>query len=407
VKEITRYKETPIDGLIPYARNARTHSEEQINKVASSIKEFGFLNPVIKDGENGIIAGHARVQAAKKLGYTQVPTIEAGHLTDEQKRAYIIADNRLALDAGWDNELLAVEFADLQEAGFDLELTGFSADEIDQLQALQDASEGLTDEDEVPEEPDNPVAEHGDIWILGKHRVMCGDSTSADDVTALLNGVEPHLMVTDPPYGVNYDASWRQKSGLNGSGAADGKVQNDDNADWREAWSLFPGDVVYVWHSATKAPVVSASLEACGFEMRAQIIWAKDRIAIGRGHYHWQHEPCWYAVKNNGHWQGSRKESTLWQIDKPVKSETGHSTQKPVECMRRPIVNNSAPGQPVYDPFLGSGTTLIAGETEGRPVYGLELEPAYCDIIIERWQNFTGQEAKRPDGTTFNELKNA
>lgn len=402
------YKVVEIGKLIPYARNARTHSAAQVDKLAASIREFGFLNPIIVDGDNGIVAGHGRVLAAQKLGMDELPVIEAGHLTDAQRRAYVIADNRLALDAGWDDELLRVEFGDLSEADFDLSLTGFDPDEIEQTLALGDATnEGNTDEDETPEVQERAVTETGDTWLLGKHRVRCGDSTSADDVAALLNSVEPHLMVTDPPYGVNYAAEWRGECGLQKRGAY-GKVRNDGQSDWREAWSLFPGEVAYVWHAAVHASSVAESLDSCGFEIRSQIIWAKSGLVIGRGHYHWQHEPCWYAVKGTGHWQGSRKESTLWKIDKPVKSETGHSTQKPVECMRRPIVNNSAPGQPVYDPFLGSGTTLIAGETEGRPVYGMELAPEYCDVIIKRWQDFTGKQAvHEKTGRTFEEVSGA
>jgi len=220
-------------------------------------------------------------------------------------------------------------------------------------------------------------------------------------VEQLLGDVKPHLMVTDPPYGVEYDPDWRNHvilaSGKPMGASAIGTVTNDNRADWREAWELFPGDVAYVWHGGLKAGVVAESLEIAGLKIRAQIIWAKNRIVPGRSDYHWGHEPCWYAVreKKTGHWSGSRKHSTVWNIDKPMKSETGHSTQKPVECMRRPILNNSSPGQAVYDPFLGSGTTIIAAETEGRHCYGLEISPEYCDIIINRWQNFTGKEAIR------------
>ena len=394
-----------VSGLIPYANNARTHSEEQVAQIAASIREFGWTNPVLVDGDNGIIAGHGRVLAARKLGYGDVPCIELSHLTDAQKRAYVLADNKLAENAGWDNDLLALELGGLNDEGFDLGVIGFGEDEIDRLLALNDRSEGLTDEDDTPEAQEWAVTETGDTWLLGKHRVRCGDSTSADDVAALLNGVEPHLMVTDPPYGANYDASWRRDWDSR-EGGAEGKVENDDNADWTEAWSLFPGDVAYVWHADKHSPLVADGLAQNGFEMRALICWAKSRLVVSRGHYHSQHEPCWYAVKNSGHWQGSRKESTLWQIDKPQKSETGHSTQKPVECMRRPIVNNSAPGQPVYDPFLGSGTTLIAGEKEGRPVYGMELSPNYVDVIVRRWQEFTGKEATlESDGRTFADVE--
>lgn len=401
-------KQVKTCDLIPYARNSRTHSDEQVAKIAASIKEFGFLNPIITDGDNGIIAGHGRVMAAQKLGLKELPCVEASHLTEAQRKAYVIADNRLALDAGWDNDLLKVELGDLQSLNFDLALTGFEMGEVEAL--LAEKTEGLTDPDDVPEAPEFPVTVEGDIWVLGNHRLRCGDSTSATDVDALLGSVKPHLMVTDPPYGVNYDPNWRNEADrANGKpyGArAVGKVQNDDNADWREAWALFPGDVAYVWHAGVFSPVVADSLVSCDFEMRALIVWAKDRLVIGRGHYHHMHEPCWYAVKKTGkgHWAGDRKQTTLWKIEHR-KSETGHGTQKPVECMRRPILNNSSPGQAVYEPFCGSGTTLIAGEMEGRHVYAMELDPKYCDVIVKRWQEFTGGSAVLEGADkTFNEI---
>ena len=221
-----------------------------------------------------------------------------------------------------------------------------------------------------------------------------------------LNGVEPHLMVTDPPYGVEYDAHWRVDAGLSQETSALGRVINDDRADWRDAWALFPGDVTYVWHAGQYANIVVDSLAACDFKIRSQIIWVKNNIVMSRGDYHYKHEPCWYAVRKNkkGHYCGGRKQSTVWEIDKPRKSETGHSTQKPVECMKRPIENNSSPGQAVYDPFLGSGTTLIAAEMTGRSCHGLELHPPYCDVIIKRWQDFTGESAKlESDGESFDQ----
>lgn len=403
------YKIVNTADLVPYARNSRTHSPEQVAKIAASIKEFGFLNPIIVDGSNGIVAGHGRVMAAQKLGLETLPVIEAGHLNEHQRRAYIIADNRLALDAGWDSDLLKIELQDLSGAGFDLTLTGFSVDEIGNLLAEQ--TEGLTDEDAVPDVPAVPVTFEGDIWRLGRHRIICGSSTDAHTVNSLLQGVKPHLMVTDPPYGVEYDADWRNKAmPANGStvgGRAVGKVLNDDKADWREAWELFPGDVAYVWHAGNKAHIVAESLLSTGFDLRAQIIWAKHQFVIGRGHYHPHHEPCWYAVrqKATGHWNGDRKQSTLWRIDKPQKSETGHSTQKPVECMKRPIENNSSPGQAIYEPFSGSGTTIIACEQTGRHCYAIELNPAYVDVAVKRWQDFTGQDATlEATGETFSAL---
>lgn len=244
-----------------------------------------------------------------------------------------------------------------------------------------------------------------------KHRIVCGSSTEADTVAKVLGDVRPHLMVTDPPYGVEYDAGWRngvkRADGSVVAARAVGKVLNDDNADWREAWALFPGDVAYVWHAGVHAGSVADSLTACDLLIRSQIIWAKNQMAIGRGDYHWQHEPCWYAVRKGrkGHYGGDRKQTTLWQIDKPRKSETGHSTQKPVECMKRPIENNSSPGQAVYEPFSGSGTTIIAAEMTGRHCYAVELSPAYVDVAVKRWQDFTGQQATlEGDGRSFEEV---
>lgn len=396
-----------LEALIPYVRNARTHSEAQVAQIAASLKEFGWTNPILVDRENGIIAGHGRVLAARKLGMAEVPVIELAHLTEAQRRAYVIADNKLAEAAGWDMALLALEVADLTALEFDVSLIGFSDAE---LRALVVVPAGLTDPDTVPEVPSQPVSQTGDVWQLGRHRLACGDATDALVVERALNGVTPHLMVTDPPYGVEYDANWRNEADrANGKpyGArAVGKVENDDRADWREAWALFPGDVAYVWSSDRFAFETVRSLIAAEFEVRSQIIWAKDRFAISRGHYHAQHEPCWYMVRKGatGHWAGDRKQTTLWQIDKPQKSETGHSTQKPVECMRRPIENNSSPGQAVYDPFVGSGTTIIAAEMTGRCAHAIELNPAYVDVTMRRWQNFTGKQATHESGVTFDEL---
>lgn len=403
-----------VSALIPYARNARTHSDAQVAQVAASIREWGWTNPVLVDEGDGIIAGHCRVLAAQKLGIGEVPVMVARGWTEPQKRAYVIADNKLSLNGGWNEELLRLEAADLAEMGFDLPLMGFSEQE---LAALSAGNPGLTDPDETPEVPADPVSQRGDVWLLGAHRLVCGDATNAEDVARVLGKVKPHLMVTDPPYGVSYDADWRnaalkgkpQADGkIGGGGRAIGKVTNDGEADWREAWALFPGDVLYTWHAGHKAHVVANGIEASGFGIRAQIIWAKQQFVIGRGHYHPQHEPCWYAVREKtgatGHWGGDRKQSTLWQIDKPVKSETGHSTQKPVECMRRPIENNSSAGQAVYDPFVGSGTTIIAAEMMGRACHAMEISPAYVDVAVTRWQAFTGKQATDEAGRTFDEV---
>ena len=268
------YKLAAVTGLIPYARNARTHSDAQVAQIAASIREFGFTNPVLVDAEGGVIAGHGRLLAARKLGMAEVPTLELSHLSPAQRRAYVLADNRLALSAGWDEDLLRIELGGLQADGFDLALTGFDLDEITSF--LAEPTAGLTDPDDVPAAPELPVSRTGDVWLLGRHRLLCGDSTDPATVERALAGVRPHLMVTDPPYGVDYDPAWRNRAGL-GMTQRVGRVENDDRADWREAWALFPGDVAYVWHGALHATTVAASLDACGFQIRAQVIWAKDR----------------------------------------------------------------------------------------------------------------------------------
>ena len=417
----------PPGDLLPYAGNARTHSEEQVDNIVASIREFGFLNPVLIDDGNRIVAGHARVMAALKIGLPSVPCLPVRGLTESQIRAYVIADNKLAENAGWNMDLLRLELSALKAVEFDLGVLGFDEADLSALLADQ-GTNGLTDPDAVPDPPEVPISRLGDVWELGRHRLACGDSTSKEAVTRLLAGATPHLMVTDPPYGVEYDASWRMglKGGEKGN-AAIGKVLNDDRADWRDAWRHFPGDVAYVWHAGSHAKEVHESLVACGFVVYAEIVWAKSQMVISRGHYHSQHEPCLYAVRKgrHGHWQGDRKQktvwrllsdvlrpdelcfvradspdlvhaisgdaSTVWEIPKPQKSETGHSTQKPVECMARPMRNNSRLGESVYEPFSGSGTTIIAAEQTGRTCYAMELSPAYVDVAVKRWENFTGK----------------
>jgi DNA modification methylase len=401
----------PIDKLIPYAKNSRTHSEDQIVLVAASIQDFGFTNPILVDGDKGIIAGHGRLLAAQKLKMKEVPVIELGHLTPVQRQAYVIADNQLAVRAGWDTELLRLELGDLAEQGFDLELLGFEADLLASMLAPL-GTDGATDPDAVVEPPVEPISVLGDVWTMGRHRLICGDSTNLTDVEKVLGGVQPHLMVTDPPYGVDYDPAWRNEAAAKGTikrsigKTATGKVLNDSVADWKDAWALFQGDVAYVWSSDKFAYETVRNLIDSGFEVRSQIIWAKGKFVISQGHYHPQHEPCWYLVRKGqtGHWGGDRKQTTLWNIEHN-KSETGHGTQKPVECMRRPILNNSSPGQAVYEPFCGSGTTIIAAEMEGRTCYALELSPAYVDVAVQRWEKFTQKVATNQDGKTLEQLK--
>jgi DNA modification methylase len=370
----------PLERLIPYARNPR-RNESAIATVAASLREFGWRQPIVVDEDMVILAGHTRLEAARQLGLASAPVHVARGLTPAQAKAYRLMDNRAAENAAWDEALLGLELGDLQGENFDLALTGFDDAELNRLLAALGDADPDTREDDVPETPADPVSRPGDLWLLGPHRLLCGDSTVATDVERVLGGVTPLLMVSDPPYGVEYDPGWR-----NAAGAAKtrrtGKVLNDDRADWREAWALFPGDVAYVWHGALHAATVAESLEVSGFAVRSQIIWAKDQLVLSRGDYHWQHEPALYCVRKGGkgHWAGDRKQTTLWQIpSRDQDADTVHGTQKPVECMRRPILNNSSPGQAVYEPFMGSGTTLVAAETTGRVCLGIELNPAYVD----------------------------
>ncbi len=400
----------PLDRLRPYARNAKIHGTDQVAKIAASMAKCGWTVPCLVADDGELIAGHGRVLAATMLGLTDVPVIRLGHLDEAERRAYRIADNKLTELGEWDEAMLRDEIAGLLAEDFDLSLLGIADEDLDALLRDQDQVEGgaVEGEDDIPEPPITPVSMAGDLWQLGSHRLICGDSTAADVVGRLLGDVRPLLMVTDPPYGVEYDPSWRNQTGA-AKTKRTGKVLNDDRADWREAWALFPGDVAYVWHGALHATTVAESLVAAGFAVRSQIIWAKDRLVLSRGDYHWQHEPCWYAVKKTGkgHWAGDRKQTTLWHISgKDQDAATVHGTQKPVECMRRPILNNSSPGQAVFEPFMGSGTTLIAAETTGRVCFGIELNPAYVDVAIERWQQFTGANAVLAEtGETFADLK--
>jgi DNA modification methylase len=406
-ENIIQFEFRKVDDLLPYARNARTHNDAQVAQLAASIVEWGWTNPILAD-ETGIVAGHGRLAAARLLygqGKTirlpsgsdvpagSVPVLDVTGWSPSQRRAYVLADNQLALNAGWDDDMLKEELKALLEDGFDLNLVGM--DDADVRLAPEptdvDADPQL---DKFEELRAQWGTELGQVWQVGRHRLACGDSTDALVVASLLGNERPHLMVTDPPYGVEYDAEWRQAAGIGGAGAAVGKVMNDDRADWRDAWALFPGDVAYVWHAMKTQHSVACSLIESALEIRAEIVWAKSAFVISQGLYHSQHESCFYAVRKggNGHWAGDRKQSTLWTIPKPRKSETGHSTQKPVECMERPIRNNSLPGDLVYEPFCGSGTTIIACERSGRTCRAIELNPAYVAVALQRFKEATGVE---------------
>ncbi|MCK5445009.1 MAG: site-specific DNA-methyltransferase [Rhodospirillaceae bacterium] len=401
----------PLEDLIPYASNSRTHSDEQVAQIAASISEFGFNNPVLIDEAGGIIAGHGRVLAARKLGLTDIPTIRLTHLTENQRKAYVIADNKLALNAGWDMGVLQLEMQALDSEGFDLSLLGF--DETELISIFATETEGLTDPDEIPYLPDTPVSQLGDVWLLGEHRLMCGDSTDTTNVAALLEGREADMVFTDPPWNVNYGAvekgnaqGYKVRTILNDSMTADDWVKfcADVAVSLRSATK--PGAPLYCVMSAQEWPVIDKALRLAGFHWSSSIIWAKDTLVLSRKDYHTQYEPIWYG------WNAAaarlakvpdRKQSDLWQCDRPKKSEL-HPTTKPVELVERAVNNSSQPGDLVLDLFGGSGTTLIAAQQTGRKACLMEMDPKYADVIVKRWQNFTGQQAKREgSGETFSQ----
>lgn len=388
-----------LEKITPYARNARKIPPQAIDKVAASVREFGWRVPIVVDRDGVIICGHTRLLAARKLGLSHAPVHVAHDLTPIQVRAYRLLDNRSHEETDWDFDLLGLEMGELKDLDLDLSLTGFDAREIDALLTTDAELEDRANQ--VPELPSEPVTRPGDLWVCGSHQILCGDATDPDSVTRALAAAQPQLMVTDPPYGVQYTPEWREQAGL-GKQRQTGIVTNDHQVDWTPAYQLFPGDVIYVWHAGVHAAEVATGIQALGFELRAQIIWAKQHFALSRGAYHWQHEPCWYAVRKGGrsYWRGDRTQSTLWQIanlnpfgGNHEESTTGHGTQKPVDLMRRPILNHTERREAVYDPFLGSGTTLIAAEMTERICYGLEIDPRYCDVIVRRWQEFTGNPA--------------
>jgi DNA modification methylase len=387
--------------------NVRKHSRRNLDAIKASLRKFGQQKPIVVDAKGIVLAGNGTLTAAQELGWTEIQIVRT-ELAGVEATAFAIADNRTAELAEWEEDKLSQVLQSLKVEDADLlAATGYDAAEVDKM------SKAEVTEDEVPEPPAEPITKPGDLWILGEHRVLCGDSTKAEDVERLLSGTVPRMMVTDPPYGVEYDASWRDGYGGefgDGKAVNSGKVANDDRADWREAWAFFAGDVAYVWHGEKQLVDMGSQLHEAGFLTRNLIVWAKPSLTFGRGNYHSQHETCWYAVRKSGtgHWAGDCKQTTLWQIAgmNPAgrgkagegDAKTGHGTQKPVECMARPMRNHDAPE--VYDPFLGSGTTLIAAEQLGRKCYGMEISPAYCDVIVKRWENLTGKKAVLDKPTT-------
>jgi len=377
------------DQLLANPRNWRIHPKAQQDALSGLLDTVGWVQDVIVNQRTGhVVDGHLRVSLAISREEREIPVVYVD-LSPEEEALVLATLDPLAAMAVTDQDMLA-------ELMIDVSAEGALADMLQELAGGKGSKAGLTDPDAVPPTPDEPTSKPGDLWLLGEHRLLCGDATSADDVQRLMEGALPVITVTDPPYGVEYDPKWRDEAAAKGliahAASRGGEVANDDRIDWSVAWALVPSDVIYCWHADRHASIVQESLESCSFEIRCQVIWAKQNFAISRGHYNWQHEPCWYAVRkgSTASWIGDHSQSTLWEITWDKNAEGGHSTQKPVECMERPIRNHEGD---VYDPFLGSGTTLIACERLGRRCYGMEIEPRYVDVAVKRWEQYTGETA--------------
>src|SRR5579862_7846490 len=414
----------PTEKPIPYARNSRKIPQRAIDKVAASIQEFGWRQPIVVDKEGLVICGHARLLAAKKLGLKQVPVHVAANLTPAQVKAYRLMDSRSHAEADWDTDLLGPELEELRDLDFDLSLTGFDPAEIEDFLADPDADDRAN---AAPPVPENAVSRPGDLWLCGPHRVPCGDATSADAVARLLGDRKPLLMVCDPPYGISLDSEWRDRSGVNKHGKAEPSymkrrieghtettISGDTIADWSHAFELVPSlQVAYVWHASRFTSEVLAGLLRIGFLHHQQIIWRKTVAALTRTHYWFQHEPCWYVRKKNVPWFGKPgQNTTIWDAASPkaimggsTEEKFDHPTQKPVELMRRPLLNHTKRGELVFDPFLGSGTTLAAAEITARVCLGIELDPKYVDVAVQRWQSLANKHATLDgDGRTFEQI---
>lgn len=399
-----------VEALIPYVRNAKQHSEAQIAQIAASIVEFGWGAPILVDGKNNVIAGHGRLLAARKLDMTEVPVVPMSHLTDIQRRALILADNKIGENATWDDELLGLELAELQDGGFDLGLTGFSAEEWDALiNGGEPENPGLTDEDDAPGVPENPVSQPGDVWILGNHRLLCGDATKAESYDALLGDSRVHMIFEDPPYNVDYANSAKDK--LRGKSRA---IMNDNLGDAFGGFllaALAPAigrcdGAIYIAMSSSELDALQTAFRAAGGKWSTFIIWAKNTFTLGRSDYQRQYEPILYGWRDGSkhYWCGDRDQSDVWNVKKPQKNDL-HPTMKPVELVERAIRNSSRPGDTVLDCFGGSGSTLIAAEKTGRHARLMELDPKYVDVIVRRWQDWSGKKAiRQSDGVEFDTL---
>lgn len=407
---MTTIEHVQVERLIPYARNSRTHSDMQIGQIAASIKEFGFTNPVLIDGEDMIIAGHGRVMAASKLRLNDVPCIRLAYLTEAQKKAYIIADNKIALNAGWDNEMLRIELDELKSMDFDLDLIGFDDEELAEIFSSPEViSEGLTDEDSVPEVPIEPTTKLGDIWLCGDHRVMCGDGTDINAVEKLINGRAVDVWLTDPPYNVEYEGRTNKKLTIKNDAMANDEFRSFLRESYAAADNVMKaGAVFYIWHANKESYNFQGAALDIGWTVRQHLVWKKNTLVMGQQDYHYKHEPCIYGWKDGAAhlWAADRKQTTIIEFDRPTKSVV-HPTMKPVALFEYMLLNNTKGGDIVLDSFGGSGTTMLAAEKNGRHSRLMELDPKYCDVIIKRWQDFTGKSATlESSGETFNSLEN-
>jgi DNA modification methylase len=405
-----KIEQWPVERLVPYARNARTHSDGQVAQVAASIDQFGFVNPILVGPDRVIIAGHARLLAARKLEMSEVPVIVLEHLSEAQRRALVIADNRLALNAGWDEEMLALELGALREEDFSLDILGFDDEELARLLAAEDATAGLTDEDSVPEVPETPVSQPADLWNLGDHKLMVGDATVAADVQRLMGPDAADCVFSDPPYNIDYQGYTKERL----------TIQNDQMSPeqfrrfLQESFQCFrravkPGASLYICHSSSWQREFQNALEAAGFEVRCQIIWGKNTFAWGFGRYKFQHEPIFYChvAGQKDSWYGNKSQSTLWEEKKPAANRL-HPTMKPVELVERALVNSSKAGDLILDLFGGSGSTLIGCERRDRKARLMEIDPKYADVIVKRYQDYSGKRAVLDgDGRTFAEIAQA
>jgi DNA modification methylase len=401
-----------IDRLLPYIRNARTHTDQQVAQVAASIREFGWTNPILVAAEGTIIAGHARLAAARKLKMTEVPVIVLDHLTEAQRRALVLADNRLALDAGWDEEMLRVELASLQEDGFDLDIVGFTDEELeDLLRDPEETRDGLTDEDSVPDEQETAITVPGDVWVLGDHRLLCGDATSMDAIQTVLAGGLADMVFTDPPYNVDYVGKTAKKLKI-GNDALGGKFYDFLREACTNVLAVTKG-AIYICMSSSELHTLFRAFTDAGGHWSTFVIWAKHHFTLGRSDYQRMYEPVLYGWRDgtDHFWCGARDQGDVWFIKRPM-ANLEHPTMKPVELVERALRNSSKTRDTILDVFGGSGTTLIACEKSRRQARLIELEPRYCDVIVRRWQEYTGEKAVLDGGGTFDDvaagrLKNA